>query len=1458
MFLFRAGLAQPRPDSNAASPFTRPISTTTTTITTTPTTTTAATATTDNAAPSPATSATIPTTIDSADPSPSDGPAPHASSGDGSDGGNDDNDDTSDSDRHDSSNSNSARSQQPSPLPEPTKERRASTAASASASAGTKPLRQGSSLGIIAAARSAFPAKMSAAQPPIPESESTSSMLSSASNDTPTPTTSAPATPKKRSSSSATTPKKAKLSISAKSTPRKVFSLKPSSSSLGDLDRAPPRQNVVVCVRMRPSKEADPADQTEPIWSLDQQQNQIVPTEHHPSLSKRAGSSSANAALPATASTTDLGDDNPSSSTYKFQFDKLLLGDDTTDDMYDSQIAPVVKAAMDGYNGTVFAYGQTGSGKTHTMSGTDAEPGVIPRAVQQVFKTIEQEPGREFLLRVSYLEIYNETLKDLLAPLGAAGGVTEGMRPASPTKGGSTHSAGSSQSSSLRIVEDQKSSRVVITGLREEIVTDPTTVLDLIQKGQEARHVGATDWNERSSRSHCVFQVTIESRAKAEGGASEGKKGGAEVRVSQLNLIDLAGSERAASQVERRKEGAFINKSLLTLGTVIAKLTEPTALGASSSDLHIPYRDSKLTRILQTSLSGNARIAVICTLSPDVKHAVETLSTLKFGKRCKMVVTSAKKGTSMDDKALLQKYRKELDALRAKLEAGTPAIKAPAEADEDALASSRESRQKLDALNEERERAQKEVMEMEKKRGDLRGQIDHLTRLILTSQSVAQERRESDAAAGTNADGTPRKRNFSGMERRGPRLSDIHSFSGRALISQSPSLDVLSSTPTLSGSKPFELEAELAALRKQLQQQIESRQALVAAHQAELTSRDAKEKELEEVIRMNEEELDEAELAFDRLKADRDEARKVALKEQELAREHKRAWLEEQEANRLLKLVAQSRGADADDGWKQQIEALNARLEQKTTETEELRTGLEAATAAKDEERAAAQRLREELQALKAKTGDDDPQAEFQDLVNGGQRTITESLREKEEALAERERHLEEARLDLERQNADLEAKQSSSRPLPVPLGGAPHAQQLDDLEAALSIAQAQNQDLADQVSQLRTALSDAEAAQTRSSRTESKLAEVQMELEGSKSQVAKLQAQLEAERAKPSEASARTSRPLPRRGASWRHRPPSGGSVREYRRYQPASEDDVFTGNSGAPAGHRSSVLGYKAIFDGMDSAKSSSASSSHHRAEREEIERLNAVIQSQRAIMSDLEKSVASWKSRLKAQADLIHKLASSSGGAGGGGVVGSGGFANITPPMQDGELPSPVRSRPLGEVQPVASPTKFSTQFESSRSRFAGGAPFDSPESTSSPRYGGGGGGGRDYSTLPRSGKDQPYYGAHTYNRPPSTIGLGVMPGSPTKVSSSSTPVSSLWSHQQQPSPLPPPPSSPSAAANPSARGAGRRRKPRMTIENELLALKATPRVESSRTRFLVDEKDEEPVGLRAKTSSAAYYI
>ncbi|KAG0169265.1 hypothetical protein DFQ30_003828 [Apophysomyces sp. BC1015] len=311
-----------------------------------------------------------------------------------------------------------------------------------------------------------------------------------------------------------------------------------------------------------------------------------------------------------------------------FQYDSVASGVHNSA-VYNAGVRDLVRSTMGGYNGTVFAYGQTASGKTYVNNGTSQEPGVIPQAVTEIFAYIEEDPEREFMLRVSYLEIYNEQIRDLLA--------VEDKRP--------------------EIYEDKKRG-VYVKDLREIIVTSPKSVMEIIKGGEDKRHISATDYNAVSSRSHTVFQMVIESKSKDIGIPTRGP-----VRVSQLSLIDLAGSEKMTSDTERRKEGAFINKSLLTLGTVISKLT-------SQGTSHIPFRDSKLTRILQTALSGNARISVICTINPTKASKEESMSTLRFAERVKLVKTAAKMTKGMDHSEL-QNCLKKIAELQSRMQEKT-------------------------------------------------------------------------------------------------------------------------------------------------------------------------------------------------------------------------------------------------------------------------------------------------------------------------------------------------------------------------------------------------------------------------------------------------------------------------------------------------------------------------------------------------------------------------------------------------------------------------------------------------------------------------------------------------------------------------------------------------------------------------------------------------------------------
>ncbi|KAL7125417.1 hypothetical protein ABFS83_14G115800 [Erythranthe nasuta] len=365
-----------------------------------------------------------------------------------------------------------------------------------------------------------------------------------------------------------------------------------------------------------------------------------------------------------------------------YAFDRVFGQSTNTQEVYEVAARPVVKSAMEGVNGTVFAYGVTSSGKTHTMHGDQNSPGVIPLAIKDVFSIIQDTPGREFLLRVSYLEIYNEVINDLLDPTGQ----------------------------NLRVREDAQGTYV--EGIKEEVVLSPGHALSFIAAGEEHRHVGSNNFNLFSSRSHTIFTLMIES--SAHGDDYDG------VIFSQLNLIDLAGSESSKTETTgvRRKEGSYINKSLLTLGTVIGKLSE----GKAS---HVPYRDSKLTRLLQSSLSGHGHVSLICTITPASSNLEETHNTLKFASRAKRVEIYASRNRIIDEKSLIKKYQKEISVLKEELDQLRRGVLAGVNPEEIIVL-----RQQLE---EGQVKMQSRLEEEEEAKAALMSRIQRLTKLILVS-----------------------------------------------------------------------------------------------------------------------------------------------------------------------------------------------------------------------------------------------------------------------------------------------------------------------------------------------------------------------------------------------------------------------------------------------------------------------------------------------------------------------------------------------------------------------------------------------------------------------------------------------------------------------------------------------------------------------------------------------------
>ncbi|XP_066430032.1 centromere-associated protein E-like isoform X1 [Eleutherodactylus coqui] len=370
---------------------------------------------------------------------------------------------------------------------------------------------------------------------------------------------------------------------------------------------------VKVCVRVRPLIHREQGEQVNVLW---QANNNVI--------SQVDGSRS-------------------------FTFDRVFPLHETTAEVYRDAAVPIIRSVLQGYNGTIFAYGQTSSGKTFTMMGTKDNPGIISLAIQEVFRIIQEDPTREFLLRVSYMEIYNETVTDLLCD----------DRRRKPLD-----------------VREDINRNVYVADLTDELVMTPEHVMQWIKRGEKNRHYGETKMNDRSSRSHAIFRMIIESRERIESGNAENCDGA--VMVSHLNLVDLAGSERAsqtAAEGVRLKEGCNINRSLFVLGQVIKKLSDGQVGG------FINYRDSKLTRILQNSFGGNTKTVVICTVTPVSLD--ETLSTLQFASTAKHVRNTPHVNEVLDDQALLKRYQKQILDLKKQVENASSEIRAQAMAKEE-------------------------------------------------------------------------------------------------------------------------------------------------------------------------------------------------------------------------------------------------------------------------------------------------------------------------------------------------------------------------------------------------------------------------------------------------------------------------------------------------------------------------------------------------------------------------------------------------------------------------------------------------------------------------------------------------------------------------------------------------------------------------------------------------------
>ncbi|XP_020237318.1 kinesin-like protein KIN-7G [Cajanus cajan] len=311
-----------------------------------------------------------------------------------------------------------------------------------------------------------------------------------------------------------------------------------------------------------------------------------------------------------------------------YTFGKVFGEKYNTKQVYEQGIKEVALSVVRGVNSSIFAYGQTSSGKTHTMTG------ITEYAVRDIYEYMEKHKDREFVVKFSAMEIYNEAVRDLL----------------------------NSGATSLRLLDDPEKGTVV-EKLTEETLTERRQLQHLLSICAAERTTEETAMNETSSRSHQILRLTVESNPRDYVDTT-----GSGALVASVNFVDLAGSERASQALSagaRFREGSHINRSLLSLGTVIRKLSK-------GRNEHVPYRDSKLTRILQNSLGGNARTAIICTISPARSQVEQSRNTLLFASCAKQVTTNARVNLVMTDKVMIRQLQKELARMENELRSFTP------------------------------------------------------------------------------------------------------------------------------------------------------------------------------------------------------------------------------------------------------------------------------------------------------------------------------------------------------------------------------------------------------------------------------------------------------------------------------------------------------------------------------------------------------------------------------------------------------------------------------------------------------------------------------------------------------------------------------------------------------------------------------------------------------------------
>lgn len=375
-------------------------------------------------------------------------------------------------------------------------------------------------------------------------------------------------------------------------------------------------------------------------------------------------------------------------------------------DIYVQTASPIVEQVLKGYNGTIFAYGQTGTGKTYTMAGSNNAPelrGIIPNSFAHIFSHIAKANDDEkFLVCVTYLEIYNEEVRDLL---------------------------GNNPHQSLE-VKERPDIGVFVKDLTGYVVHNADELEKIMAVGNKNRHIGATAMNTESSRSHAIFSITVES-------SKRGGDGKTHVKMGKLHLVDLAGSERQSKTQAtgtRLKEATKINQSLSVLGNVISALVD----GKST---HIPYRNSKLTRLLQDSLGGNSKTVMIATIGPADTNYVETISTLRYANRAKNIENKTHVNSEPGD-ALLTRFQQEIDQLKKQLEETSNEMEEEEEEEEFSedgeMSDDTLTDPELDSLDPEEKKMRRRMRREEKER--LNREKAYLARKVLEEKKAELQR----------------------------------------------------------------------------------------------------------------------------------------------------------------------------------------------------------------------------------------------------------------------------------------------------------------------------------------------------------------------------------------------------------------------------------------------------------------------------------------------------------------------------------------------------------------------------------------------------------------------------------------------------------------------------------------------------------------------------------------------